>query len=619
MSTHGLDLSLLSAEQLRAFRLFEQGRNVFVSGPGGSGKSFLIRYFVQSLYSRGHIHQVTSTTGCSSILLSNQIHVGNTGRPIVVKTIHSWSGIRLGKGTEEEIIRNVMKNRKAVKEWKRVKTLVIDEISMLSEKLFSVLDTLGRTLRGVDRPFGGIQVVCLGDLYQLSPVGDYGDPASSNFCFESAAWNATFALNNHIELTTIYRQKDDVYKSILNEIRIGKLSDENQRLLKARVNQTYCAADHGGVVPMKIFATKEQVNRVNVAQYQRVEDTENVLPMVYIRQAKRYVENGEIIPEEVVERCRALPHEDIDMECKQLANNVPAETEIRLKRGVPVMCLVNLDVDAGIANGSLGVVVDFVASAIATNLDGKGTGHGHGHGASVSREMWPVVRFYNGVVKTMEPYVWQSGEIPTVCVRQFPLTLAYANSIHKMQGASLDVCEMDLGASIFAEHQIYVALSRVRSLEGVYLSAFHPHRIRVNPKVAAFYARFVRTTDTVLAEDEIIEKDTDEAEREAANIAAASGECPICMDRMEKPHQTACKHVFCQDCIMRHMQCTSRIPCCPMCRAEISVYTIQPVVSSAAKSRTVSSNKKTVVLPAKMGGGSGGRRPGHCLLVHKEE
>ena len=605
--SHGLDLSLLSSEQLRAFHLFTQGHNVFVSGPGGSGKSFLIRYFVQYLYSMGHIHQVTSTTGCSSILLSNQIHVpqlGTTGRPIVVKTIHSWSGIRLGKGTEEDIIRNVVKNRKAVKEWKRIKTLFIDEVSMLSGKLFSVLDTLGRTLRGIDRPFGGIQLVCLGDLYQLSPVGDYGDPASSSFCFESAAWNATFALNHHIELTTIYRQRDDVYKSILNEVRVGRLSDENQKLLKARVNQTYCPEDHGGVLPMKIFATKEQVNRVNVAQYQRVEDSEHVFAMAYIRQAKRYVENGETIPEEVVERCRALTHEDIDVECKQLANNVPAEMEIRLKRGVPVMCLVNLDVDAGIANGSLGVVVDFVAS---TGSDG----------ASVRREMWPVVRFYNGVVRPMEPYVWQSGEIPMVCVRQFPLTLAYANSIHKMQGASLDVCDMDLGASIVAEHQIYVALSRVRSLEGVYLSAFHPHRIRVNPKVVAFYARFVGADAVDDAVDYAVDALDHEADLEAAKIASASGECPICMDRMEKPHQTACKHVFCYDCLMRHMQCTSRVPCCPMCRSEISIYTIQPVSSSssnkAIKTVKTANTTKTVKTSGR------GRQPGHCMLVYKEE
>jgi hypothetical protein len=322
------------------------------------------------------------------------------------------------------------------------------------------------------------------------------------------------------------------------------------------------------------------------------------------------------------------------VECKQLANNVPAEEEIRLKRGVPVMCLVNLDVDAGIANGSLGVVVDFVVSATGTISSGKGV---------PSVEMCPVVRFYNGVVRPMEPYVWQSGEIPTICVRQMPLALAYANSIHKMQGASLDVCEMDLGASIFAEHQTYVALSRVRSLEGVYLSAFHPHRIRVNPKVEAFYARFVdlelgeegsksddrrsvdlendagsvrkecRSSNTLLKED--ADADADAYDLEAAQIASASGECPICMDRMEKPHQTACKHVFCYDCLMRHMQCTLHVPCCPMCRADISIRTIQPVskVKPEAKAKPVSSNKKTVSLTG------GGIRKGQCLLVHKEE
>ena len=576
-----MDTSLLSAEQLRVYQRFVQGHNLFVSGPGGSGKSFLIRYMVRHLYSVGRIHQVTSTTGCSSILLSSQIHVGDTGRPIVVKTIHSWSGIRLGKGALPDILRTVMKNRKAVKEWKRVRTLIIDEVSMLSGKLFTVLDTLGRTLRGVDRPFGGIQVVCLGDLYQLSPVGDYGDPASASFCFESPAWDATFAPENHVELTTIYRQRDDLYKSILHEVRVGTLSEDNKRRLQERVKLTYCPDDHGGVVPMKIFATRDQVSRINAAQYQRVEEPEQVYAMGFVRHAKRYVETGEAIPEDVLERCAQLSQEDVEQECQQLASNVAAEAEIRLKRGVPVMCLMNLDVQAGIANGSLGIVVDFVVGGVVS-----------GGGGGV--EMFPVVRFYHGVVRTIEPYTWQSGDIPTVCVRQLPLALAYATSIHKMQGASLDVCEMDLGSTIFAEHQTYVALSRVRSLEGVYLTAFHPHRIRVNPKVAAFYARFVPASASASASDSDSYTpleggsgtDTTQADAEAeacacaARIAAASGECPICLDRLDKPHQTPCRHVFCHDCLLRHMQCTLSEPSCPMCRAVISIYTIEPVATA---------------------------------------
>jgi ATP-dependent DNA helicase PIF1 len=571
-----MDTSLLSAEQLRVYQRFVQGHNLFVSGPGGSGKSFLIRYMVRHLYSVGRIHQVTSTTGCSSILLSSQIHVGDTGRPIVVKTIHSWSGIRLGKGALPDILRTVMKNRKAVKEWKRVRTLIIDEVSMLSGKLFTVLDTLGRTLRGVDRPFGGIQVVCLGDLYQLSPVGDYGDPASASFCFESPAWDTTFAPENHVELTTIYRQRDDLYKSILHEVRVGTLSEDNKRRLQERVKLAYCPDDHGGVVPMKIFATREQVSRINTAQYQRVEEPEQVYAMGFVRHAKRYVETGEAIPDDVLERCAQLSQEDIEQECQQLASHVAAEAEIRLKRGVPVMCLMNLDVQAGIANGSLGIVVDFVMGGVVAGSGGSGSGSGSGV------EMFPVVRFYHGVVRTIEPYVWQSGEIPTVCVRQFPLALAYATSIHKMQGASLDVCEMDLGSTIFAEHQTYVALSRVRSLEGVYLTAFHPHRIRVNPKVAAFYARFGEDIRSSPREDTapVDASVDDEACACAARIAAASGECPVCLDRLDKPHQTPCRHVFCHDCLLRHMQCTLSEPSCPMCRASISIYTIEPVATA---------------------------------------
>ena len=238
----------LSQGQSYAFERFQQGKNLFISGPGGSGKSHLVKYFVNELHTLGKIHQVTSTTGCSSILLSNNIRIG--GRPIIVKTIHSWSGIRLAKGSKEDIIKLVQKNKRVVKEWKRIKTLIIDEVSMMSYKIFDVLETLARTLRKNDRPFGGIQIICLGDFFQLPPVGDYNDPATSAFCFEAPAWTRVFSLENHIELTTIFRQTNPVYQRILNEVRIGQLSEESKKTLEERVGLTYDSANHGGVIPM---------------------------------------------------------------------------------------------------------------------------------------------------------------------------------------------------------------------------------------------------------------------------------------------------------------------------------------------------------------------------------
>jgi ATP-dependent DNA helicase PIF1 len=131
------------------------------------------------------------------------------------------------------------------------------------------------------------------------------------------------------------------------------------------------------------------------------------------------------------------------------------------------MCLVNVNLEIGICNGSLGVVDGFV----------DGLGH-------------PIVKFRNGVRLIIEPHSWQNAEYPTICIQQYPLCLSFANTIHKLQGATLDMAIMDLGSSIFTEGQIYVALSRIRTLEGLYLNAFRPDKIRVNSKVVEFYDRF---------------------------------------------------------------------------------------------------------------------------------
>ena len=600
----------LSQGQTYAYNRFKQGENLFISGPGGSGKSHLVKYFVNDLHTQGKIHQVTSTTGCSSILLSNNIRIG--GRPIIVKTIHSWSGIRLGKGTKDEIIKMVQKNKRVVKEWKRIKTLIIDEVSMMSYKIFEVLETLARTLRKNDRPFGGIQLVCLGDFFQLPPVGDYNDPASSAFCFESSAWNRVFSLENHIELTTIFRQTNPIYQRILNEVRIGQLSEESKKTLEERVGLTYDSENHGGVIPMKIFATRNQVNMVNSTQYEKIEEKEHVFRSRTTTAVKHYIDTCEIIDEDTLERCKLLSPGEVEYECNNLINNMPSDPEVKLKKGTPIMCLVNLDVESGIANGSMGIVEDFVKAEDSDD------------GVKV-----PLVRFANGILKPISYYTWQSSEFPTICVSQIPLCLAYANSIHKMQGSTLDVCEMNLGGSIFAEHQIYVALSRVKSMDGVYLSAFHPHRIRVNPNVVQFYRQF-RSIEELSATPEVASTKTEiEATVSSASIACpgysnpglpgearpswstvgnpldpkpdglrpVETECPICLDDMEKPYITECGHVFCQDCITRLISCThSGRASCPMCRMVVTTRSLKSVLPKTKTKSTRTYNRKSIAI-----------------------
>ena len=580
----------LSQGQLYAFEKFQRGDNLFVSGPGGSGKSHLIKYFVNHLYTRGTIHQVTSTTGCSSILLSNSIRMG--GRPIIVKTIHSWSGIRLGKVSKDEIVSTVMKNKRIVREWRRVKTLIIDEISMFSYKLFEVLEELGRKTKKNDRPFGGIQVVCLGDFFQLPPVGDYNDPETSAFCFESPVWRRVFPPENHVELTTIYRQLDPTYQRILNEVRIGKLSEESKQELQKRVGLTYDPANHGGVTPMKIFATKNQVNIVNQSQYAKIQEKEHIYQTMVKTNNKRYIETGDSIEDDLLEYCQQLSIKELEYETNSMMNNMPCEIEVRLKKGNPVMCLVNLDVESGIANGSLGVIEDFVDVM--------------SEGLISFKENVPLVRFSNGIVKTIGNYTWQSSEYPTITVSQIPLCLAYSNSIHKMQGSTLDVCEMNLGGSVFAEHQTYVALSRVKSLEGVYLSAFHPQRIRVNPTVVRFYQQFVPlpeklgkgasvpsshcTTNSEGDRRSPEEFGKGHTERVASSLLTPKvallehkpeefdKECPICLEDMDKPYITNCNHKYCLECITRLINSShTKTASCPLCRSEVTLRTIRSV------------------------------------------
>lgn len=458
----------LSPDQQYAFNKYKLGQNIFITGPGGTGKSYLIKNIRDDLVARGQNHAICALTGCAAVLLG-----------CCAKTIHSWGGIGIASGTQEEIVAKVLKNSRTVARWRSVKTLIIDEVSMMSLKIFEVLDKIGRnTRKQYLRPFGGIQVILIGDFYQLPPVGKINDPESRQFCFESPVWDTTFASENHIQLRTPHRQKDPEYIQVLEEVRAGKLSEKTINILADRLGATL---PDTVIKPTKLFPRNADADMVNQNMYAQIKEPEFLYESNQINNMQFYADTSIQIPQDVQNRCDLLSREDIDQQMAMYMENNHLTKMVKLKKGAVVMCLANLDTDAGICNGSQGVVVDFVTSGA---------------------KQCPVVRFLNGVTMKIAPKVYQHDDYPKYGIEQLPLRLAWAFTIHKSQGVTLEIAEMDIGSRVFECGQTYVALSRVKSLSGLYLSGFNHTKIKTNPKVLAFYEKMPMLTLEIMASAE---------------------------------------------------------------------------------------------------------------------
>jgi ATP-dependent DNA helicase PIF1 len=347
----------------------------------------------------------------------------------------------------------------------------------MSKKLFNLLDEIGRRIRKkYDLPFGGIQVIFSGDFYQLPPVpnsyrsgggggGDDDEEDDANdasaFCFESDKWNSTF--NCTIQLKTIFRQTDLDYCKILNQIRVGKLYKSSLDKLTPHIGKK----NENSFKPTKLFPRKKDVEIINTLEYDALkEEEEHIFKLTKVNLDKLTTLSN-------YERKQDMFISDAqkEMELNSLMNNVMVDKELRLKKGAQVMCVVNLDLDNDvpnpIVNGSQGIIVDFVGSG---------------------EVKLPVVQFNNGSRRIIGYHIWQSENIKSIAITQIPLIYAWGITIHKAQGASLDIAEIDAGSNIFECGQTYVALSRIKSLEGLYLTAFDPNKIKVNKKVQEFYA-----------------------------------------------------------------------------------------------------------------------------------
>ena len=472
-SQNEIDLESLSLEQKYAFYKYRAGANLFITGPGGTGKSHLIKTIRQDLEQRSTKYAVCALTGCAAVLLN-----------CFAKTIHSWSGIGLCQGEVHEIVDKAAKNRKANTNWKSTRVLIVDEVSMMSQKMFEVLDRIGQVIRKNPlRSFGGIQVIFIGDFYQLPPVGKRDEPETTRFCFESARWSATFPAESHIALKTMFRHKNPEFIKVLDEVRQGVLTPESAALLRARILEpTEC----DGIVPTKLFPRNADAERVNDTMYAKLTDAEHVYESKRLTRLSTYTETGTPIPTDLIVRTEALSPDEMKQQLDLFEENSKIVSKLRLKKGAVVMCLANLDTDSGICNGSQGIVVDFVGGTTVV----------------------PVVKFLNGITMPIQPKVYQHGDYPRLGIEQVPLRLAWAFTIHKSQGVTLDLAQMDLGSNVFEYGQSYVGLSRIRTLDGLYLSGFNPQKIKTNPRVAAFYESIgVITEEMVMDAEERIKRD----------------------------------------------------------------------------------------------------------------
>ena len=442
----------LSPEQVLALHSYQAGKNIFLTGPGGSGKTELIRRMVKLAQEGGKKIQVCALTGCAAVLLACK-----------AKTVHSFAGIGLANGSVEEVVRKVISNKYKLKNWVGIDILIIDEVSMMSSKIFEILDFIARKSRKkMDVPFGGIQIVFSGDFYQLPPVGsnDPGEEDSCAFCFESPNWRKTFDVT--ICLKTIFRQSDPVYTKILNQVRIGKLYKSSLDTLEKQVNKEFPL----NFKPTILLPRRKDAETINTKEINALGGETKIYKIAKIKDmpASNSKAPLPVSSKESGEK-KLVTEEQYENEYNYLVNNIIADKEIVLKVGAQVMCIANVDMesDEQVVNGSQGIVVGFVGEL-------------------------PLVQFNNGTKRTVGYHIWASETLANFGIKQIPLIYAWAITIHKAQGVSLDMAQIDAGSNIFECGQTYVALSRVKSLEGLFLTDLNPQKIKVNKKVQEFYA-----------------------------------------------------------------------------------------------------------------------------------
>ena len=429
--------------QDEALQILKAGRNVFLTGEPGSGKTHTINRYVQWLRERGIDPAITASTGIAAT------HIGGY-------TVHAWSGIGIRSDLKKEDFERLRQNKRVARRVRAARVLIVDEVSMLSAATLAVVDAACRALREGHEPFGGMQVVLVGDFFQLPPVARRDVAESSvpqllprgderaRFAYRSSSWQALDPTICY--LSEQHRQEDAAFLEILSAIRRGAVGAAHRALLRSRCDSTLSAKANGAGIT-QLYSHNLDVDRVNVAALRKLPGPERTFTME-----------------------RAGP----EALTAQLVRGCLSPETLGLRKGARVMFTKNNFTD-GFVNGTTGTVTGFTDDAAA----------------------FPIVQVRGGREIVAEPMEWAIEANGSVLARliQVPLRLAWAITVHKSQGMSLDAAHVDLTGA-FEYGQGYVALSRVRTLNGLTLAGFNERSLAVHPEIAERDADFRHQSDT---------------------------------------------------------------------------------------------------------------------------
>ena len=398
--------------QEEALQLLKMGKNIFLTGAAGSGKTYLLIEYIRYLKEHHVAVAITASTGIAATHLQGS-------------TLHSWSGIGVKDRLTQNDLEKLLTKDRVRRNYKKTKVLIVDEISMLHKNQLDMVDWIARYILKRDDAFGGMQIVLCGDFFQLPPV------TSSNhdiaFAFEAPAWKTA---DFHVcYLHEQHRQGDDPLLTVLNDIRSGTAAEHTKIPLRTR----YKKEPLGSTKATKLYSRNINVDAMNEQALADLQGAEKIFKMT---------SNGF---NKIVDGMKK--------------NSLALET-LRLKINAEVMFIKN-DPTGRYVNGTRGVVVGFE-----------------------KREGWPIVKTYMNDIVIASEEEWKYEENGTVraTITQVPLRLAWAITIHKSQGMTLDAAEIDLGDA-FEPGMGYVALSRVRALSGLKLMNLNEMALKVHPKV----------------------------------------------------------------------------------------------------------------------------------------